>query len=78
MTSIFMPLDHHKNVGGVPDERCSDPVDETLAVWQQRTTRQLTREDGRQIIENMVGFFRILREWDDADRLRRPQTKTPS
>jgi hypothetical protein len=78
MTSTFMPLDHYKNACVVPDDKCGDLIDETLAVWQQRTTRQLTREDEHQIIENMVGFFRVLREWDDADGLRRRRMKNHS
>lgn len=45
-----------------------DFIDQTLATWQPRTKRQLTREDGREIIENMTGFFRILLEWDRAER----------
>jgi len=48
-----------------------DFIDETLAIWQRRTTRQLTREDGREIIENMTAFFRILGEWDRAERYAR-------
>jgi len=43
-------------------------LDETIAIWQPRTSRPLTREDARQIIENMTGFFNVLREWDRAER----------
>jgi hypothetical protein len=45
-----------------------DFIDQTIAIWQKRTERRLTREDGREIIENVTGFFRILQEWDRADR----------
>jgi len=45
-----------------------DFIDETVAIWQERSSRQLSREDGREIIENMTGFFRILQEWDRAER----------
>jgi hypothetical protein len=45
-----------------------DFIDQTLVTWQPRAKRQLTREDGREIIENMTGFFRILLEWDRAER----------
>lgn len=45
-----------------------DFIDQTLATWQPRAKRQLTREDGREIIENMTGFFRVLLEWDRAER----------
>jgi hypothetical protein len=42
----------------------------TLALWQPRTSRQLTHEDTRQIAENMVGFFALLHEWSVAERSR--------
>ena len=47
-------------------ENVVDPafLDKTIAFWQPRTTRTLTREDARQIIENATGFFRVLAEWD--------------
>ena len=39
-------------------------LDETLAVWQPHAGRQLAREDAREIVENVVGFFRTLLAWD--------------
>lgn len=42
-------------------------IDQTLEVWQPRTSRALTREDARQIAENVTGFFRILLEWEAAE-----------
>lgn len=39
-------------------------VEEACHVFQKRTTRKLTHEDGRQILENLMGFFSILHEWD--------------
>lgn len=45
-----------------------DLIDQTVDIWQKRAKRQLTREDGREIIQNMSGFFRVLREWDRIDR----------
>jgi hypothetical protein len=54
-----------------PSDESSDLIDQTLAVWQSRTTRPLGREDGREIIENMTGFFRILQEWDRAGEAKR-------
>ncbi len=43
-------------------------IDQTLELWQQRSTRVLTREDARQIIDNTTGFFRTLLEWETAER----------
>jgi hypothetical protein len=41
-------------------------IDRTIALWQPRLGRDLSREDARQITENMVGFFSILHEWSRA------------
>lgn len=38
-------------------------IERTLKVWVPRLGRELTREDARQIAENMVNFFEILNEW---------------
>lgn len=43
-------------------------IDATLAHWQPLSKRALTREDAREIIENISGFFAILLEWDAQDR----------
>jgi hypothetical protein len=45
-----------------------DFIDQTIAIWQKRTERKLTREDGREIIENITGFFSILQEWKRKER----------
>jgi hypothetical protein len=51
------------------DPRQAEFLDETIAIWQPRTTRQLNREDAREIVENITGFFSILHEWDRAERV---------
>ena len=38
-------------------------VKDTIEFWQQRTSRPLTQEDGRQVIENIRGFFVTLERW---------------
>jgi hypothetical protein len=45
-----------------------DFIDQTIDIWQKRTDRRLTREDGREIIENVTGFFAILQEWERKER----------
>jgi hypothetical protein len=50
------------------DEVPDNLLDQTLKVWQPRTSRKLTREDARQIVENITGFFRILLEWEMASQ----------
>jgi hypothetical protein len=43
-------------------------LDRTLEVWQPWTSRKLTREDARQIIENLNDFFHIQLEWEMASQ----------
>jgi hypothetical protein len=42
-------------------------IDRTCQVWQPRIGRDLSREDARQISENITGFFSILAEWSRAE-----------
>ena len=41
-------------------------IDRTREVWKPRLGRDLSREDVRQIAENVTGFFAILAEWSRA------------
>lgn len=69
-----LPVSGSANVshdaGGHVDE-CADLdlVGATIAVWQPRAARELSREDARQIVENITGFFAILAEWSRAETL---------
>ena len=45
-----------------------DPRKLFFEVWQPRTKCELSDEDAREIAENLVGFFRVLREWNAADK----------
>jgi hypothetical protein len=45
-----------------------DFIEQTIDICQKRTDRRLTREDGREIIENITGFFTILQEWERKER----------
>ena len=40
----------------------------TVRTWQSRSPRPLTSEDAREIISNVTGFFRVLAEWDRAEK----------
>ena len=42
-------------------------IDRTRDVWQSRLGRDLSREDARQISENVTGFFALLAEWARAE-----------
>ena len=52
-------------------------IEHTLEVWQPRTSLSLTREDARQIVENVTGFFRLLLAWD-AEAQRKATMTTPT
>ncbi len=43
-------------------------LDETISFWQPLSPRKLTREDARQIRENLTGFFRVLAAWEAEKR----------
>ena len=45
-----------------------DVVKATLRLWQPRASRTLSQEDARAIVENLVGFFHVLAEWDAKER----------
>ncbi len=38
-------------------------INHTCQVWRSRLGRELSREDARQIAENVTGFFSVLHEW---------------
>ena len=42
-------------------------IDRTIETWQPRLERDLSREDVRQIVENVTGFFSILAEWSRTE-----------
>ncbi len=44
-------------------------IDRTIETWQPRFENTLSREDARQIAENVTGFFSILAEWSRAEAL---------
>ena len=50
------------------DNHKDNLIRRTRAVWQPRLGRDLSREDARQIAENMTGFFSVLAEWSRAAR----------
>ena len=41
-----------------------DFVDRSAHFWSRRLGRSVSREDARQMIENMVDAFRLLDKWD--------------
>ena len=57
-----------ESAADAPRAEAGDFIDQTIAIWQKRTERKLTGEDGREIIENISGFFSILQEWEQRER----------
>ncbi|GFO59299.1 hypothetical protein GMST_16240 [Geomonas silvestris] len=43
-----------------------DAISSTMKFWERRYGQPLSREEARQIIEMMTGFFSILQEWDTS------------
>ena len=52
-------------------------IDQTLEFWQALSPKTLTREDAREMIENVTGFFQLLKEWQLADQLSASYEDTP-
>ena len=48
----------------------------TTAVWQPRLQRRLSKEDAREITENITGFFTILAEWSREEECKSSETST--
>ena len=42
-------------------------IDKTIRLWQPRLGRNVSREDARQIAENVTGFFSILADWSRVE-----------
>lgn len=42
-------------------------IEQTIRLWEPRLQRELSREDARQMVENVSGFFRILAEWSNTE-----------
>ncbi len=51
-------------------------TEHTIAVWQPRIRRRLSKEDAREITENITGFFAILTEWSHKEGREHADTKT--
>ena len=51
-------------------------TEHTIAVWQPRIRRRLSKEDAREIAENITGFFTILAEWSQREERNSSKTNT--
>jgi ATP/maltotriose-dependent transcriptional regulator MalT len=48
-------------------------LEETIQFWHQRSSRPLTHEDARQMVENVSGFFTTLQRWSAAADARKSE-----
>lgn len=39
-------------------------IDKTIHLWKHRTGEAISREDAKDMANNIAGFFRVLLEWD--------------
>jgi hypothetical protein len=46
----------------------SELIERTVRLWEPRLGRKLSDDDARRIIENAVGYFRILQKWSLDDQ----------
>ena len=51
-------------------------TEHTIAAWQPRLRRRLSKEDAREITENIIGFFTILAEWTHREGREGAETNT--
>jgi hypothetical protein len=59
-----------------PSDESKDFLERARVFWEGRAERPLTREDAREIMGNLTGFFQVLRQWDEADRLAKRRRRT--
>jgi vacuolar-type H+-ATPase subunit C/Vma6 len=52
-----------------------DIIDQAIKIYRSRTRENLSREDARQMVENINGFFRVLQEWAEAESVEKQTTR---
>ena len=53
-------------------------IEETRRLWRSRLGRDVSREDARQIAENVTGFFALLAEWSRSEGSAANDNEAPS
>ena len=41
-----------------------DLVDQTIHLWRHRTGEVISREDAKEMMNNIAGFFQVLSDWN--------------
>ena len=55
----------------------TDIIERSVEFWRRRTGKEYSREDVRGMMANVAGFFKVLDEWDRAEREERKETQGP-
>ena len=55
------------SVKAANDNLNDNRIERTHEVWQPRIGRDLSRDEAKQIADNVAGFFSILAEWSRAE-----------
>ena len=42
-------------------------IEQTISVFENRIGRDISKEEARQAVENISGFFQVLQEWVEAE-----------
>jgi len=58
-----------KRIDAANDNDEGKQIARTRQIWQPRLWRDLTADDAHQIMHNVTGFFGLLVEWSQAERL---------
>lgn len=45
----------------------SELIEQTISIFESRTGRVISKEEARQAVENISGFFSVLQEWAEAE-----------
>jgi hypothetical protein len=54
----------------------SSSITETVEFWDKNYGAQINKEEARQSIKNITGFFQILNKWEQNERdMKRPYSK---
>jgi len=64
---MMIPKHYDNNEPRINDEVHPKLIQETVSFWEKRYGRQVSLEEAREMIDNIVGFFKTLSEWDSSD-----------
>jgi hypothetical protein len=53
-------------------------IEKTRRLWRSRLGQDVSRDDARQIVENVTGFFSVLADWSHAERCPANENNAPS